>query len=220
MNLVLLVNLFIYGLFYLLIFILWLWIRNYLKENEKVKNQLVIKNRTVRNYDVFVNTLYKQEKKVLPEPLIVLGNKESSLELTIFTSLYCKMCKDICEIIDRILFAFEDEIRINIFFKKQSLEDKNTFLYVLHHIFLQKGEQEFLKALNFWFENKNLDPWKIPEEYDQKEDRENVTISNEWFFHNEIVSTPSVFINGFMYPSEFEKQDLYYHIEGIIENNR
>lgn len=220
MSLNFLISLIIYGMIFIIIFILWSQIKNYLKDNENIKNQLIIKNRVARTYDVFINTLNKQEKKVLPEPIITLGNKESHLELTIFTSLYCKMCEEMCEIIKKILLAYEDEIKINIFLKKQSVEEKDIFLYKLHNIFLYQGDKEFLKALSFWFENRNMDTWKMDARYNKKENVGAFNSLNDWFFQNEIISTPSIFINGLVYPNEFEKEDLYYHIEGIIENNR
>ncbi|REC77923.1 hypothetical protein DRF60_09635 [Chryseobacterium elymi] len=218
MNLEPFTSLVLYGIFYLAILIIWWQIRNYLKQKEELKTQLIRKNRTVRNYEVFINTLNIQEKIELPEPVMIMGNEESDLELTIFTSLYCEMCQEICETVNKILFAYEEEIKINIFFKKQPVEDKNRFLYILHSIFLVQGTKEFLKALNFWFENKNLEPWIIAAEYNMEENNKKFTSSNEWFTQNNIIATPSVFINGHIFPNEFEKEDLYYHIEGIIEN--
>ncbi|MDQ0066163.1 hypothetical protein [Chryseobacterium lathyri] len=218
MNLDPFIPLVLYGSFYLVILILWWQIRNYLKQKEKLKTQLIRKNRTARNHEVFINTLNAQGKIELPEPVITLGNRESDLELTIFTSLYCEMCQDICETVNKIIFAYEEEIKINIFFKKQPVEDKNRFLYILHRVFLLHGTKEFLKALNFWFENKNLEPWAITGEYNMDEHHTAFTSSNEWFIQNNIIATPSVFIKGHIFPHEFEKEDLYYHIEGIIEN--
>lgn len=207
----------LYGLMYLLVLIIWLGIRKFLKQSENNKKQLIRKNRVARNYDVFINTLEKQEKLDLPEPAFVLGNKDSDLELTILTSLYCGMCKEMSEIIDRIIFAYPDQIKINIFFKTQASEEKNHYVYLLHSIFLLHGEKEFLQALNFWFKNKNLALWKI-DEYNVEENKETFKSSNEWFAQNGIISTPSVFIDGYVYPYEFEKEDLFYHIEQIIEN--
>jgi glutaredoxin len=217
MNVTSFIPLVLYGLIYLLAFVIWLGIKKFLKQNENNKKQLITKNRVVRNHDVFINTLEKQERLDLPEPVFVLGNKDADLELTIFTSLYCEMCRDMGEIIDQIIFAYQDEIKINIFFKTQAAEEKNNHLYVLHSIFLFRGEKEFLQALNFWFKNKNLKKWKI-DEYKAEENKETFKSSNEWFSQNGIISTPSVFIDGYVYPYEFEKEDLYYHIEQIIEN--
>lgn len=220
MNLESFISLILYGFIYLLTFNAWLWIRNYLKQNEKIRNQLIIKNRMVRNYTVFINTLEKQEKKELPEAMFILGNKDCDLELAVFTSLYCGMCQEMEEMIDRLIFAYKDEIKINILFKTHPLEEKNHFLYILHSVFLSQGAEAFLQASHFWFENKNLKPWKIADEYDLEKNKEAFKRSSEWFHQNGIISTPSVFINGYAYPHEFEKEDLYYHIEGIIENNK
>ncbi|KFF01900.1 hypothetical protein [Chryseobacterium luteum] len=207
----------LYGLIYLLIFILWLYIKRFLIRSEKNKNQLIRKTRVVRNHDVFMNTLQKQEKADLPVPVFVLGNKDADLELTILTSLYCEMCKEMSEIIDKIIFAYEDQIKINIFFKPQNAEEKNHPLYLLHAIFLIRGEKEFLQAFNFWFKNKNLIPWQTAD-YSTEENKNSFTSSNDWFARNGIISTPSVFIDKYVYPYEFEKEDLYFYIEQIIEN--
>lgn len=219
MNVIPIMSLVLYAVFYLLILVLWLRIRAYLKQNENIKDQLIRKNRVARNYNLFINTLHTEEKKELPEPVIVLGNKSSEQELTIFTSLYCEMCKEICETINKILFAYEEEIRINIFFKKHPVEDKNEPLYILQNLYLSDGSEEFMKAFNFWFENKNLKPWKDKKRNTSNESEDKITSLNEWFSMNNIISTPSVFINEYIYPPEFDKEDLYYHIEGIIENN-
>ncbi|HBV14579.1 DsbA family protein [Chryseobacterium carnipullorum] len=218
MNLKIFIPFVLYGVFFLVILIVWFRIRKYLKRNEEIRSQLIRKNRIARNYDVFMNTLSKQEQKELPESMITLGNGDGTLELTLFTSLYCEMCKDICTIVDRIIFAYEDEIKINIFFKKQSSEEKNNFLYILHSVFLSQGTQEFLKALQFWFENSNLESWKMASDYNYEKSKETLNASNDWYVQNGIIATPSVFINGYIYPDQFEKEDLFYHIEGIIEN--
>lgn len=211
------ISLAIYGLIYLVIFILWFYIKKFLKQSEKNKNQLARKSRVVRNHDVFINTLQRQEKVDLPVPVLVLGNKDADLELTILTSLYCEMCKEMSEIIDKIIFAYEDQIKINVFFKTQNTEEKNHPLHVIHNIYSVRGEKEFLQAFNFWFKNKNLAPWQTGE-YNTDENKDAFTSSNEWFLQNGIISTPSIFIDGYIYPNEFEKEDLYYHIEQIIEN--
>ncbi|KPH13984.1 hypothetical protein [Chryseobacterium sp. ERMR1:04] len=217
MNLKSFIPLVLYALIYLIIFVLWYYIKMFLKQNEQNRNQLIRKNRVIRNHNVFINTLEKQERLELPVSMFVLGNKNCDLELTIFTSLHCEMCGDICEIIDKIIFAYEDQIKINFFFKTQISREKNVFLYLLHGIFLFKGEKEFLKALRFWFKNKSLTPWKI-DEYNTEENKDSFKYLNDWFSQNGIISTPSIFINGYIYPYEFEKEDLYYYIEGIIEN--
>jgi len=219
MNVTPFISLFLYGFMYVLAFIIWLGIKKFLKQSEDHKKQLIRKNRVVRNHDVFTNTLAKQERLDLPEPVFVLGNKDADLELTVFTSLYCEMCRDMGKIIDQIIFAYSDQIKINIFFKPQSAEEKNKHLHILHSIFLFQEEKEFLQALNFWFKNKNLEKWKIAD-HNAEENKDVFKSSNEWFSQNGIISTPTVFIDGYVYPYEFEKEDLYYHIEQIIENKQ
>ncbi|WP_123912759.1 DsbA family protein [Chryseobacterium pennipullorum] len=191
-----------------------------MEQNRTLRSEIISKNRTVRSYEVFMNTLEKQKNQELPEPILVLGNTNSGIELTVLTSLYCGMCKELTDIIGHILFAYEDEVKINILFKTQPVEERNQYLYILHSVFLTHGSQEFMKAMYFWFKHKNLAPWFIDTGYNIEETKTALHQSNQWFAQQGIISTPSIFINGYEFPVEYDKEDLYYYIEGIIENNK
>lgn len=219
MNLNSIISICLYGFLYILFFIIWMQIKKHLKHSKSYKEQLIIKNRIVRNHFVFKNTLFTQKNFTFPVPMIYLGNKDSNIELTIYTSLYCEMCKDVYDTIERLFLAYEDQIKINVYFKTFPKEDHNYFLHILYNVFLDQGGGEFLKALNLGLKNDNFKSIKINNNYVKKDHQNSFNSISNWFYINGLIGTPSIFINGYIYPYEFTKDDLYYHIEGFIENN-
>ncbi|MDR2206925.1 MAG: hypothetical protein LBE36_12310 [Flavobacteriaceae bacterium] len=207
---------FFYIFSFILLFIPWIFVKNTVLQKNEIKNQLATKNRTARNGDVFINALLKQGKThIQNNSLFILGNKNSDFELTIFTSLHCEICKNLIATIQKIIFAYEEQIKINLYLK--SYHPQMNDLHAFYSIFLFQGQKNFLESLIYWYENKKL--FKITDGYDSEIHKPNLEMQNDSFPQNNIISTPAIFINEYAYPPIFEKEDLYYYAENIIENN-
>ena len=90
----------------------------------------------------------------------------------------------------------------------------------LIHLYLEKSQDTFVKALHSWFENKNIK---------QLEHTETpvcsylkiIELLNEqflWNQKNKIIFTPTIIINGYHFPKEYDRNDLIYFINDMEED--
>lgn len=214
-------------LFLLLFFtitVFWIPLREMLFKQKELKEFQLVANRFIRNYELFKNSLVSKNRFDLPNSPIVLGNKESDTEITIISSPFCGHCEDAHNIVDEILFANYDKIKVKILFNSDfnSLDaDSRDFFRILLAVFLEKGEEEFLEALKKWFETKDLKKWlKI---YALSTDNEKLDLiykqQNQWCRNNDFNFTPVVFVNGFQYPKAHMLGNLEYFVSDLVEDD-
>jgi len=178
----------------------------------------------MRNYEIFKNTLVATGSFNLPESPIVLGNKESNTEITIITSLFCGHCKKAHKILENILASNHDNLKIKILMNVnfEYLDDQQkTLVRSLMSIYLKKGSNSFLEALNDWFDSKNLKSWI--EKHELIFDLEQVDYifkqHSIWCANNNFNFTPIFFINDYQYPKKYNRENLEFFINELIEDN-
>jgi thiol-disulfide isomerase/thioredoxin len=214
---------------YILIFAIvslgWNFLKKLLNEQKDLKENQLKSNRFLRNYEVFKNTLLSKEKtEVLLSP-IILGNPESRLIITMITNPFCGYCKSVHEMLENILTRKENDIQVHIIIKTDlddESEENKLFFRSLVIIYNKEGEKEFRESLNYWFEIKNVLEWL------KKYQISNLDISeidslydfqNNWCLNNKFTYTPAIFINGYEYPKLYERENLEFFINELIEDN-
>lgn len=183
-----------------------------------------IKNlRFKRNYSFFKNNLVQNEQQFFENRIIVLGNPDAKLKISVVTSPFCGYCKEAHEILHRILERYQDSVAIDIRFNFEvsSAENSNQFYYRLVELYQDAGDLKFSEALKFHFETKNTDVWLS--KYgnairDTKHTREvllSVTNENK---SKDLNFTPNIFINQFKFPNQYENKDLEYFVADLIDD--
>ncbi|WP_299215531.1 vitamin K epoxide reductase family protein [uncultured Dokdonia sp.] len=215
---------FIYTYIILATITLWMILKKTLSKQKVLKEFQIHANRLLRNYTVFKNTLVSTPKIEIPPSIgIILGNRESHLQITIITNPFCGHCKEVHEIVHSILDKHGDQIQVKMLFKtafELDNEETRRFFQILMTLYLEHGEKAFTDALNDFFESKNVESWN--ETYQSSIQNEKVdhlySEMNDWCIENQINYTPELFINGFRYPSEYEKEYLAFYINDLIED--
>ena len=187
-----------------------------LKENQ-------IKNiRFIRNYNIFKNTLLTQKKMQFPFIPISLGNKQSKTLITIVTNPFCGHCKKVHEVIDGILVNHDDSLLVQIILKvdfEHESEDNKKLFRSLYALNSNIDKTIFTEALKNWFEETNLQLWLEKYEIIVSSQFDGVIKSHfEWSVNNQINFTPTIFINGYQYPDVYERENLKYFINDLIED--
>ncbi len=205
---------------FVLIYFIWFQNKNTLIERKDLKENQIKSNRFQRNYKVFKNLLITKQKYILPENNLVLGNKNSNLKLALITSPFCRYCKVLHEILSKL--TNEDislEIIFSLDFEKQN--EETLFIYRnLVAIFLEKGEVAYNNAMKNWFNNSNFKEWKQTFEINFKKDKIDSILKNhnEWCNHNNQHFTPVILINGYEYPEIYNRENLKYFINELLED--
>jgi len=203
----------------------WFYLKKILSENKELKESQLQSNRFARNFEMFKNTLISKNKKELPFSPIVLGNKESKTEITIITSPFCSYCKEVHEIMERILNHNGNDLQIKIIIKADLNfidEDRKLFLRSLMHIYFNESVENFITKINYWYKTKNIKKWL---DYNQVKDLSFSKIDsiynsqNTYCTNNGYNYTPAIFINGYEYPNHYERKNLEFFINDLIDDN-
>ena len=217
-------SLIIFGLVYVFATLIWFILKDILIQLKELKEFQFTGNRFMRNYEIFKSVLLSEEKKELAFTPIILGNKESNTEIAIITSPFCSYCKDAHEIIEKILVSNRKNLKIKILINTDidsQTEEEKMFFRSLISIYIEKGEEFFIEALSYWFKIKSLKDWGSI--YNSTFDSEKIDpiykLQNQWCIKENSFQTPSIFINGYRYPKSYDRKNLSFFINELVEDN-
>ncbi len=216
-------SLLLFGLVFLITALIWNVLKRLLNENKYLKENELKSNRFIRNYEIFKNTLISKEKAEFPFTPFVLGNKYSKTIITIITSPFCGFCKEAFDVLDNIFDKHSDNLQIQILFKINIYEDNmisKSLFDTLYTIYLEKGAHDLRKAIKDWYEYKDYEKWAVF--YDTCSNFD-VTIpilknQNDWLIENNLNFSPIIFINGYQYPEMYERVNLKFFINELLED--
>lgn len=211
-----------YGLVFVGLLITWNYLKQLLSNNKALKEDLFKARRFERNYENFKNNLIVNPKVILPYSPIILGNKECSITITIISSPFCGHCKKAHEILEKIIERHHQNVCVNVILKSdfyRETEDSKRLFRDLYKLYDYKKQDLFLKGMNFWFNNSDLNVWF--EMYNLVPDYsfdETIISHNQWCIDNDFNFTPAIFINGYQYPKSYDRETLLYFINDLIED--
>lgn len=223
-------NIFIEPKIILLNLILWislftlvLFLNNTLQEKERLQKSNAKNLRFKRNYDLFKRELVENEKiNFSDKQTFSLGNKNAKLHISIISNPYCGFCKDAHKIMERLLEKHPDDISAQIRFNylpEKAPEKFTDLISDFIHIYKSKSEEEFLKTVEHWFENK--DESKIKEKAGINSVQENlaplINMSKENIDAG-LNFTPIFIINGYQFPEKYDREDIWFFIDELLED--
>jgi protein-disulfide isomerase len=154
---------------------------------------------------------------------VVLGNPNASFEIVGVTNPLCGYCKAAFESYMKILKSDSDDICIRLRFNSGSQFKDQTHVKIsfrLMEIYFEKGHKEFIEALEYWYENKDIDDWfknyGLPDY--NKNAAEVLSSQKDWLDHNELNYTPATFLNNVLYPKEYSYDEFPFFISELIDS--
>jgi len=211
----------LFGFIYLVMLFVWNSLKKLFVKQKELKEELSKSFRFERNYDVFKNSLFAKEKAQLPESPIILGNRESTTKITVISNPYCSHCKGAHEVIETILEKYNNDVQIQVILKtnlKSESEDSQKLFRSLMKIYQQDGEAAFKRALKNWFEIKNTDQWFDLFPANNSLEFDAIFGSQyKWCEENDYNFTPAIFINGYEYPKMYDRKNLQFFVNDLIE---
>ena len=206
----------------------WDWIKPLLEKKKELEELEIKHYKFKRNFSLF-NTLYK-ENDLLPNMIaisgeIVLGNKNAPLEILLVTSPLCHYCKQAHKDVERLLNSHYDQVKLVIRFNSNASNKEGVAYKItsrLLQLYATKEEAAFREILNeVYAENIDLSQWLKKETITTKDSYHQVlTQQEDWCKSNNINFTPAIYINGRQFPVEYDRSDLAFFIEDLMEQNQ
>lgn len=196
-----------------------------------IHNQLVTKNKKLqkdniknlkfkRSYDLFKSQLLSNNQIQINSiyQSFFIGNPQSKIHISLISNPFCGFCKSAHEIIEELLKKYANNISVQIRFNyisEQNDENIRIVISYFKNIYTRLGEEIFLQEVEKWFRNRDLESIK----------KENITtdLSEEAYIGHENIKwgfnfTPLILINGYIFPKNYEREDIFYFIDELLED--
>jgi uncharacterized membrane protein len=214
--------LFISFLVFSVVFGSLIFVNNLLFEKDVLMKSNLKNLRFKRNYDLFKRELVNKEKINFKDNLsgFFIGSKNSKLHISVVSNPYCGYCKDAHEILEKLNKKYPDDISFQIRFnyaRRQEDENLDLLMQSLFCIY-SKNEKEFLNAMHFWFEIKDLKLFTDKFKNDETKDLSVLKELTEDNLENNLNFTPVFIINGYQFPDKYEREDIFYFIDELLED--
>ncbi len=154
---------------------------------------------------------------------ISFGKRNAPLNLCFITSPLCGYCKEVHTIIGKILTLADNNVQITIRFNINTNSTNSFSARIcsrLLEIFHLSGESKCMEALDDIYGD--IAPAKWVQKWGETENSKFNTIlleERKWCLDNNVDFTPEIFVNGREFPKEYERTDLLFFIEDLIENH-
>ena len=214
----------------LLSFILWiaafsliLYVNNTLEQKENLQKSNAKNLRFKRNYDLFKRELLENEKVTFTDTeTFFVGNKEAKLHLSIVSNPYCGFCKDAHKIMENLLQRYPNDISVQMRFNysPDPNNDKSANLISdFMYTYKNKSANVFLDLVDYWFETRDED--KTRKKAGTASGSEDLTPLINMSAENRnsgLNFTPIILINGYQFPDKYDREDIYYFIDELTED--
>lgn len=204
-------------------FSLVLYLNNTLEEKENLQKSNAKNLRFKRNYDLFKRELLEKEKVTFNDnETFFVGNKEARLHLSIVSNPYCGFCKDAHKIVENLLSKYPNDISVQMRFNYSPDSQNEKFTNLISdfmYTYQNKPSQEFLHLVEYWFETR--DENKIRQKVGTSSSNEDLTPLVEMSAENRSAGlnfTPIILINGYQFPDKYDRDDIYYFIDELTED--
>lgn len=206
---------------FLISFVFILFINDVLTKQKKYQTSSLKNLRFKRNYDIFKREL--QEKSVLfnHNNLFWIGNKDAKLHISMITNPYCGYCKDAHIILEKLINSYPSisaQIRFN-YFSDSTDENLTQIITIFKNLYDLEGEKSLLKAITFWYEK--TDPENFKQKYSTYLDHcdlSEIMVISEENKKNNLVYTPTFIINHHQFPNKYDRDDIFYFMDELIED--
>jgi len=215
----------------LLSIILWavltfsmIYINAALEEKEKLQKSNAKNLRFKRNYDLFKRELLENKKVTFTDnETFLVGNKDAKIRLSVISNPYCGFCKDAHKIMENLLQKYPDIISVQIRFNYAPDKQNEKFTDLISdfmYTYKNKTSEEFLNLVEYWFETKDENKTRqqagITSGYEDLSSLINMSAENK---NAGLNFTPLILINGYQFPDKYDREDIYYFIDELTEDD-
>lgn len=202
---------------------LWLSIKPLIKTQNELKELKVAYYKFKRNFTLFDAVYQKStllDTGIETESEIVLGNKNGANEIILVTNPSCYYCKQAHSDIENILKKTKD-LKVTIRFSVP--QDDTNISYKVAQRLLEIYNSESIKTCESalkeaYDKDANLEKWLIKWGKGESMDfGETLKNQKEWCTEQNINFTPALILNEKQFPKEYNRSDLVYFLDDLIE---
>jgi uncharacterized membrane protein len=180
-----------------------------------------------KNFRIFSSLLINQnpiDTQINNVDEITLGNPNSALELLVVTNPFCGHCRKVHTLVEDLLHKYQDNLKIVIRFNVNLSQSESDIVNLCAHLqnINNTEPDKMILALDDAYNNLNYKEWIKKwgvTSINVSKYLELFTNQKEWCKANNINFTPYLAINGYAYPKEYDREDLRFFIEDLIEDS-
>jgi len=199
---------------------IWLILKAYRKKSGELTKEHYSFLQFKRNPDIFRFLLKSNGYTKFSETRnsLILGNPEAPVTITAFLSLYCLPCASAFLKLKTLLGNCSD-VRINAIFSVYNDEETQKVIDLLYYLYKEKSAEASLNFLEQWYSiSKKLRKTLYSNEIipDQFYVAQQINYENKKLFEkHKVAGTPTVYLNGYKYPIQYEYSNIEYYIDDI-----
>ena len=203
---------------------IWKVVDEHLSKESTLVNTMLRLNGFQRNNLIF-HHYFKGLAANLPldglQTLRIMGGPQSPLNLTLIINSNCTACIEAYKSLIKLVREYESFLQISLVFMvppdQVSKEEAGATLARLFSWQSQLDETEFEKLINDWLVLKKIPPVSDHSGSHHKSLEEVVDNQLAWCQQHQITLTPTLLINGKLYPYEYRIEDLRYLMPAVLE---
>ena len=172
-----------------------------------------------RNPDIFLHLLqnsgftefHENEKSLL------LGKPDAKLTVTAFLSLYCNPCATAFINLKNLLDNCPD-VKVNAIFSVYNDVESQKLINTLYSTYNKKGTEQTMDFLHKWYSIPKQNRKSMYENGLNEDVELTKQIGEEnkaLFEEHKVAGTPTIFVNGYKFPNQYEYSDIEYFIDEI-----
>jgi hypothetical protein len=172
-----------------------------------------------RNPEIFLHLLQSNGYTEFPENenSLVLGKPDAKLTITAFLSLYCNPCAGAFIKLKKLIDNCPD-VKINAVFSVYNDEELKKLINTLYSTYYKKGTEQTMDFLYKWYSIPKQNRKSMYENGLNEDDGlvKQVGEKNKALFeHCKVAGTPTIYVNGYKFPTQYEYSDIEYYIDEI-----
>lgn len=175
-----------------------------------------------RNYHLFIpyyHSLKAVDTSIAVESDLKIGTPNAILKLIVVFNPVCKACQELHDLCSRLLEKYPEDVQISFRFLAQGDKEStpNQVALRLIQLYKETGAEDFQLAFNDWFAEPNPKSW-IPKwgVCDKEDYIEILNQQRKRCLSRGINRTPSILINGKLFPQTYRATDVENFIPKLI----
>ena len=208
---------------------IWYILRNSLAQAYELTSVKTVANKFRRNFNVFQALLQRNapvpiEIQDRQAPELVFGRSDAPLQVLLITNPLCQYCKQAHAEAEALYLNNKDAIQLTIRFNVATNAVESDAYKVSKRILelYQNNLDSAFEALNEIFGiNAPLKAW-LKKWGESKEERSDLhrllEQQRNWCFANGLDFTPALLINGRKYPDEYQREELAFFVDELVES--
>jgi uncharacterized membrane protein len=212
---------------FLLVISIWQFVLPKLKKEQELNKLKIEHYKFKRNYSIFDALISRSpdvDIEIDSSFELLLGDKSKNahLKITVITNPLCGHCTSVHNVIEQLLDSKEQNIQICIRFLVNTKDQESIDTQIaqrLLEIYHDEKDDIVSLAIHEVYSDMSPEEWLV-KWHTCDNDKYFMVLEKEgdWCLKNNINFTPEILINGRSFPKEYERSDLLYFIDEIIED--